>query len=477
MPHLGRLPSDIPAKPDNTYANKGWAGMGDWLGTGTIAVYLRKYRPFAEARAFSRKLNLKTGDEWTTFCKGKMPELGQLPADIPATPEKTYADKGWAGMGDWLGTGTIAPQLRQFRAFEQSRGFVRSLGLKSQWEWYQFSKGMMSEKGTMPADIPAAPQNVYENNGWINWGDWLGTGAVADHLRQYRPFHQARDFIRSLGLMNNRAWMRFKKGELPEKGTLPPDIPACPEKTYAKKGWAGMGDWLGTGVVAPRLRQYRPFKEARAFVHSLAFKNRGEWVQFCEHKLPSKGDPPHDIPLSPWHVYADQGWAGMGDWLGTGVVASHLRQYRSFEQARAFARSLGFKGTHDWFQFCKGEMPEKGRLPPDISSCPNQTYAKKGWINWGDWLGTGSIATWLRKYRPFPEARAFARNLKLKSGAEWIDFCHGKKPNLGRLPVDIPAAPNKAYKGKGWASMGDWLGTGRIASHLIKGKRGQCATP
>jgi predicted helicase len=30
--------------------------------------------------------------------------LGRLPEDIPAAPWQTYADKGWSGMGDWLGT-------------------------------------------------------------------------------------------------------------------------------------------------------------------------------------------------------------------------------------------------------------------------------------------------------------------------------------------------------------------------------------
>ena len=28
-----------------------------------------------------------------------------LAKDIPTNPQRTYADKGWKGMGDWLGTG------------------------------------------------------------------------------------------------------------------------------------------------------------------------------------------------------------------------------------------------------------------------------------------------------------------------------------------------------------------------------------
>jgi hypothetical protein len=71
--------------------------MGDWLGTGSIAARLREYRPFEEAKAFVHTLNLKNSDEWDKYCKS-----GKKPDDIPANPNKTYAKKGWKGIGDWL---------------------------------------------------------------------------------------------------------------------------------------------------------------------------------------------------------------------------------------------------------------------------------------------------------------------------------------------------------------------------------------
>jgi len=84
---------------------------------------------------------------------------------------------------------------------------------------------------------------------------------------------------------------------------------------------------------------------------------------------------------------------------------------------------------------------------------PQRTYKDKGWINWGDWLGTGNIASYLKAYRPFKAARTFARSLKLKSGTEWREFAKS-----GNLPDDIPVNPNKTYKDKGWSGMGDWRG-------------------
>jgi len=74
------------------------AGGGDWLGTGTIASFLRQYRSFDEARTFARNLGLKSQKEWKDYCRS-----GEKPDDIPSKPDNGYADQGWAGMGDWLG--------------------------------------------------------------------------------------------------------------------------------------------------------------------------------------------------------------------------------------------------------------------------------------------------------------------------------------------------------------------------------------
>ena len=76
-------PPDIPTNPNTIYAASGWVGMGDWLGTGFVHYRYRKWRPFKEARAFVRKLTLKSGADWSAYCKS-----GRKPDDIPATPGK-----------------------------------------------------------------------------------------------------------------------------------------------------------------------------------------------------------------------------------------------------------------------------------------------------------------------------------------------------------------------------------------------------
>jgi hypothetical protein len=218
---------------------------------------------------------------------------------------------------------------------------------------------------------------------------------------------------------------------------------------------------LGSGFVANRLRTYRSFEHARNFARSLGLKSEKEWKKFCGGHLPEKGTPPSDIPANPNQTYANKGWVSMGDWLGTGIVAPNLRHYKSFKKARAFARGLGLNNRNEWNLFCKGSLPDKGTLPPDIPANPNQTYADKGWSGVGDWLGTGYVANFRREYRPFHKARAFARKLGLKSENEWREFSKGNLLERGALPSDIPANPREIYSANGWAGIGDWLGTGR----------------
>lgn len=55
-----------------------------------------------------------------------------------------------------------------------------------------------------------------------------------------------------------------------------------------------------------RRRGFRPFVEARAFVHALELKNVGAWNAYCR-----SGKKPDDIAAAPEHVYRAE-WR---DWV------------------------------------------------------------------------------------------------------------------------------------------------------------------
>jgi len=56
-----------------------------------------------------------------------------------------------------------------YQTFKKARTFARSLGLKSARKWDDYVKS-----GMKPDNIPAAPHEVYVNDGWAGWNDWLG---------------------------------------------------------------------------------------------------------------------------------------------------------------------------------------------------------------------------------------------------------------------------------------------------------------
>lgn len=131
------------------------------------------WRPFEEARVFVRILGLKNKTEWITWTKSDL-----CPKDIPVYPNSCYKTKGWTSWGDWLGTGRIANQNMIYRPFEESRLFVRGLGLKKYDDWKVWARSK-----ECPIDIPAYPNSVYKDKGWTSWGDWLGTDYVANQER------------------------------------------------------------------------------------------------------------------------------------------------------------------------------------------------------------------------------------------------------------------------------------------------------
>lgn len=78
-------------------------------------------------------------------------------------------------------------------------------------------------------------------------------------------------------------------------GNKPSDLPIEPHRVY--KEWAGYGDWLGTGKVSNRYREFLPFKKARKFAHKLGLKSRREWAVFCR-----SGQKPNNVPSQPNQV-------------------------------------------------------------------------------------------------------------------------------------------------------------------------------
>lgn len=337
---------------------------------------------------------------------------------------------------------------QQSKAFDSILTVLRALAANDERiiEYFRtFSQGRQWTGGTIPVDIDIPEGLKIDADEFINSIKLQFWSRLAK--LSWRPFEEAREFVRGLGLRSQKEWHKYLKGEFRDKNIKPKDIPADPQYYYKNKGWVNWGDWLGTGIIAAQLREYRSFNQAKQFVHNLKLKSTNEWKEYCRGTLYGKGKKPDDIPAAPFRTYKDE-WKGWGDWLGTGTIASFLRKYRPFKKARAFARSLDLKNQNEWKKYCKGEIKGKKKKPDNIPANPYQTYKDKGWISWGDWLGTGTVAHQLKKFRPFIKARAFIRKLGLKNKAEWNQYYQGKLKGKEK-PDDIPTDPQRVYKNKG----------------------------
>ena len=239
--------------------------------------------------------------------------------------------------------------------------------------------------------------------------------------KKYRDFESAREFVSNLNLKGVKEWNEFCKS-----GERPHDIPSQPHRTYREKGWVDWKHFLNNTFLT--------FESARNIARSFKLKNAVEWAKFSK-----SGERPHNIPSNPQKHYANDGWKGWGDWLGTGNRNFHNMVFVDFIIARNFVRKLKLKSYDEWRAYCKS-----GNKPEDIPQSPNRIYKNQGWISFGDWLGTGRIATYKIDFLSFQDARSEVRKLaKIHNIKNWIDWQNAVK--MGLIPKNIPAHPNEVY--------------------------------
>ena len=250
MPHLPPLPKDIPRAPWVAYADTGWISWGDFLGTYQIAPRLRKYRSCEDASLWAQSLNLKRKEDWFLYVKGEFPGLPPLPADIPATPDKTYKraayGKKWVSWADFLGSGRISNQAKSksYRPYAKAQKFAQTLNLKTAKDWLRFIKGEFPHLPPLPTDIPRKPDEAYDE--WVDWPTFLGSPITKfNNKREFWDLERCKQFVHPLKMKCQREWVDYCAGKMTHLPPKPLEVPSNPSKKFKNKGWKGEKDWLG----------------------------------------------------------------------------------------------------------------------------------------------------------------------------------------------------------------------------------------
>ena len=273
----------------------------------------------------------------------------------------------------------------------------------------------------------------------------------------YWPFRKARKFVHGLDLSHTNEWRAYCRGELKEtKGLKPSEIPVRPDTVYPWNTFTTWGDWLGTGTVSISKREFRKYSQARSFSRKLGLQRRKQWEEYCMGRIDGMVKP-EDIPSRPDRAYPEE-FVSWADWLRSPEHAPRSdRNYRTFAQARAWARTQHLERKEDWIALCAGNLEGMSALPEDIPSQPQTAY-KDLWKNWADWLGHGKRKGKEDNFHTYEQAQEYVQALNFEGKNEFLEWVAGRMPGEKTRPVFMPATPYRIYKDCGWNGWPDFLG-------------------
>jgi hypothetical protein len=123
----------------------------------------------------------------------------------------------------------LPPLNKNFLTFEKAKAAIQNLQINTVIEFKNL-------KDKRPFGVPHTPEIVYANNGWISWGDFLGTNRVQSQKIVFVSFEECRQWFADNNIKSGDHWKKVRK-------TKPNTIPSNPETTY-KHNWKGWKDFL-----------------------------------------------------------------------------------------------------------------------------------------------------------------------------------------------------------------------------------------
>ncbi|MDC1188806.1 hypothetical protein N8089_03335, partial [Flavobacteriales bacterium] len=239
LPKLPKKPFDIPTNVARKYQNLGWKGYKDFLQSNIHRQKYSKFLPYEEAKEFVSSLKINDYKGWHKYISGKSPNLPKRPNNIPANPSGVYKDKGWIGIGDWIGSEAFPYAHLEYRKFSEARKFVRTLGLTSSVEWVSYCKGEYDHLAEKPIDIPANVVRKYEEKGWKGFKDFLWSAKHRKERRKFMSYENALSVVKTNNISNKAELNKFLASPV-----KPDNFPNFPNMVYQRKGWVSFDQFF-----------------------------------------------------------------------------------------------------------------------------------------------------------------------------------------------------------------------------------------
>jgi hypothetical protein len=469
----GKIPQGIPRNPNRDYVE--FLNWPDFLGNGNVAAKDKQFMTYAECRDYLLSQGVDSKDKFESWRKLKINNL------VPTRPDKTYM-KEWKSWGNFFGTNRIADitKHQNFLSYSEAKEYLSQLNFNCENDFYAWAK--TSER---PKNIPASPRKTYGKD-FISMGDFLGSGNY--HFKEYFSFEECIKFVHSLNL---NSIMEFQKWITQNKKTTP--VPSHPYEIYPQfEGWpeflgyqrnVSVGEKTISSILVSNdinhLHQYTfsdcvdlrplPFdiaiigenQEVKLLIefHGIQhfepvdFYGGEEALRQTQKRDKIKKDycQKNNIPLVEI-TYKQNLEIELVNALASHNIVVDLslkrktainRSFLSFEEARSIVQNLNIKSVKDFHRL-------KEARPSGVPSEPNLTYRKKGWVSWGDFLGTNKIQSKKAVFVSYDECKKWMIDNRIKSGEDW-------KSKRKNKPIFIPSHPNKIYKSEwpGWKKFLD----------------------
>ena len=238
---------------------------------------------------------------------------------------------------------------KDWLSYEEAQDVVRKAGISTQPDFMDWKE--------RPDNFPSQPNRDYKDEGWVSWGEFLGTGR-RNNAAKFLPYVEARKAVIAAGITSTK---QFKSWQLPT------NIPAAPHLYYKDNGWISSGEFFGTGRRIPG-SDFLPYQEASEAVQKAGITT-GRQLQDWKER-------PFNIPAAPHRIYKDKGWVSAGVFFGTGTIGKG--DWLSYEDARNAVRNAGIKRYVDFVAW--------DARPTNIPGSPSVVYENE-WQGWPKFLG------------------------------------------------------------------------------------------